>query len=59
MRIALAQINPTTGDLKGNVAKIINEINRARQNSTDLIIFPEMAEHFLDLISSPQLRSYL
>ena len=42
-RIALAQINPTVGNLQGNVDKIIEYINLARLNSVDLIAFPEMA----------------
>ena len=42
-RIALAQINPTVGNLQGNVDKIIEYISLARLNSVDLIAFPEMA----------------
>lgn len=43
MKIALSQINPTVGDLKGNLEKIIKEVNRARDLSSDLIIFPELS----------------
>ncbi len=43
MRFALAQLNPTTGDLEGNISKIISEIELAKQKSADLIVFPEMA----------------
>ncbi len=30
MRIALAQINPTVGDIAGNSEKILNFVERAR-----------------------------
>ncbi|MBI5359353.1 MAG: NAD(+) synthase [Planctomycetes bacterium] len=43
MKIALAQINPVTGDLAGNIRKIAQEIDLARPKSADIIIFPEMA----------------
>lgn len=42
VRIAMAQINPTVGDLKGNVAKIREWVDRARSASVDLVIFPEL-----------------
>ena len=42
MRIALAQINPTVGDIDGNAAKIAEWIDRARRESADLVIFPEL-----------------
>ncbi|MBU0630497.1 MAG: NAD+ synthase [Candidatus Margulisbacteria bacterium] len=43
MKLALAQINPTVGDLEGNARKIIDHINRAKVGAADLIIFPELA----------------
>lgn len=43
MKIALAQMNPTVGDLTGNVLKITKMIAEARNGSADLVIFPEMA----------------
>lgn len=43
MKIALAQINPVTGDLAGNLRKIAQEIDFARLKYADLIVFPEMA----------------
>jgi NAD+ synthase (glutamine-hydrolysing) len=43
LRCALAQINPTVGDLKNNAKKIIAFINRARELDADLVIFPEQA----------------
>ena len=42
-RLALAQINPTVGDLDGNARKIIQMIDQARALSADLVAFPEMA----------------
>jgi NAD+ synthase (glutamine-hydrolysing) len=42
VRIAMAQINPTVGDLSGNVAKIGDWVSRARLVSADLVIFPEL-----------------
>jgi len=43
MRIALAQINPTVGDLEGNVSRIIDYLQRAKRVDADLIAFPELA----------------
>lgn len=43
LRIALAQINPTVGDLEGNVSKIVDYIEMARSFSADLVAFPELA----------------
>ena len=42
MRLALAQINPTVGDVDGNAAKVAEWIDRARQQGADLVIFPEL-----------------
>ncbi len=43
MKIALAQPNPTVGDLKGNALKIVNCIKKARKAGSDLVIFPELS----------------
>ena len=43
LRIALAQINPTVGDLEGNVAKIIRNIRMARKSRAQVVAFPELA----------------
>ena len=43
LRIALAQINPTVGDLRGNEAKILDHIARARELGADIVAFPELA----------------
>ena len=42
IRIALAQINTTVGDLDNNTSKIINYVNLARSSGADLIAFPEL-----------------
>lgn len=43
MRILVAQINPTVGDLAGNAEKIIAAIKRGKSEDADLVLFPEMA----------------
>ncbi len=42
-RIAIAQINCTVGDLKGNCAKIIEYAGRAKDLGADIVTFPELA----------------
>jgi NAD+ synthase (glutamine-hydrolysing) len=42
LRIALAQVNPTVGDLEGNSRLIIDWIGRARDQGADLVCFPEL-----------------
>ena len=43
LRVSLAQINPTVGDLAGNTKKIIEYIQKGREQGTDIVAFPEMA----------------
>jgi NAD+ synthase (glutamine-hydrolysing) len=43
LRIALAQINPTVGDLDGNVAKICAAYDQAEEAGCDIVAFPELA----------------
>ena len=43
LRIALAQINPTVGDLTGNVLKIKKFIKKAEEVNSDIIVFPELS----------------
>jgi len=43
LRVALAQLNSTVGDLGGNTDKIVDWIGRARKQKADLIVFPELA----------------
>ncbi|MGH9915238.1 MAG: NAD+ synthase, partial [Pyrinomonadaceae bacterium] len=41
--ITIGQINTTNGDYAGNIEKIIKAIEHARQDRSDLIVFPEIA----------------
>ncbi len=43
LRVALAQINVTVGDLEGNKQKILTAIQRASQAGTHIVCFPELA----------------
>ncbi|MDY6911714.1 MAG: NAD+ synthase, partial [Chloroflexota bacterium] len=43
MRVGLAQINCTVGDLEGNTTKILRYIEEAKKMQVDLVCFPEMA----------------
>ena len=43
LRIALAQLNPTVGDLEGNLAKLIEAYDRADAAGCDLIAYPELS----------------
>ena len=43
MRVALAQIDPTVGDIEGNAAKVAEWIGGAREGGADLVIFPELS----------------
>jgi NAD+ synthase (glutamine-hydrolysing) len=43
LRIALAQIDTTVGDIAGNVAKVQEHIARARHQGAELVVFPELA----------------
>ena len=43
IRIALAQINVTVGDIEGNKNKILHYIEEARKLGVELVAFPEMA----------------
>ena len=42
MRVALAQIDPTVGDIDGNAAKVAEWIGRAEAEGAELTIFPEL-----------------
>ena len=43
LRLALAQLNPTVGDLDGNLAKLIGAYDRAEASGCDLIAYPELS----------------
>ena len=42
LRLALAQVNATVGDIAGNVRKVLSACGRAREAGADLVAFPEM-----------------
>src|SRR5579863_4057489 len=43
MRIALGQINPTVGDLAGNLALMVRFAKHAVARNAELIVFPELS----------------
>jgi len=43
VKIAIAQINCTVGDLAGNAAKIVQFCERAREAGADLVLTPELS----------------
>lgn len=59
MRVRLAQMNPTVGDIQGNTSRIFKEIERAREQGIKLLIFPELAVCGyppMDLLNLPEFR---
>jgi NAD+ synthase (glutamine-hydrolysing) len=42
LRVAMAQVNPTVGDLAGNAALILAHAERAAQGGAQIALFPEM-----------------
>ncbi|MDD5246882.1 MAG: NAD+ synthase, partial [Candidatus Omnitrophica bacterium] len=43
IRIALAQINSTVGDLEGNLQKMLSFLHDAEAACSDIVVFPELA----------------
>jgi NAD+ synthase (glutamine-hydrolysing) len=43
LRVGLAQINCTVGDLEGNTKKIIHHLDKAKKMGVELICFPELS----------------
>jgi NAD+ synthase (glutamine-hydrolysing) len=43
MKVALAQINATVGDLEGNATRIVHAARRAYAQGVDLVLAPELA----------------
>ena len=41
MRVTIGQINTTNGDFEANTARIISGIEQAKQEDSDLVVFPE------------------
>ena len=42
MRIALAQINSVVGDLDGNAERILHNLDAAKSQNVDIVLFPEL-----------------
>src|SRR2546423_3269124 len=42
MRLALAQMNSVVGDLQGNAERILERLDEAKQQSVDVVLFPEL-----------------
>ena len=42
VRVALCQMNPTLGDLEGNIAKMKEMLKQAQENAAQIIVFPEL-----------------
>jgi NAD+ synthase (glutamine-hydrolysing) len=45
MKVTIAQINTTNGDIEGNVAKILAGIEKAKADNSDIVVFPEVCTH--------------
>jgi predicted amidohydrolase/NH3-dependent NAD+ synthetase len=43
MKVAVAQINPTVGDIQGNAEKMVQYAGKAKEMGCDLVVFPEAA----------------
>jgi len=43
MKIAVAQINPTVGDLSGNAAKILSFAEQAKAGNASIVVAPELS----------------
>ncbi|TCB52586.1 NAD+ synthase [Acinetobacter sp. ANC 4779] len=42
-KIALAQFSPHTGNIEANAQKMLDQVNEAKKEKADLIIFPELS----------------
>ncbi len=45
MKVTIAQINTTNGDIEGNLIKITAAIEKAKADGSDLVVFPELTIH--------------
>jgi NAD+ synthase (glutamine-hydrolysing) len=43
LRVGLAQLNPTVGDLDGNLARMVEAYDRAEAAGCDIVAFPELS----------------
>ena len=53
LRIGLAQLNVSVGDVEGNARRVLDEIERARALGVDLVAFPELCLTGLPARGSP------
>jgi len=42
MKVTLAQLNPTIGDIRGNLARVTQTLSQCSEDSPDLVVFPEL-----------------
>jgi len=42
MKITIAQLNPTVGDIEGNLAKVRDALSECSKDKPDLVVFPEL-----------------
>ena len=59
MKIRLAQLNPVIGDIQSNTVRILQEIEKARNEQVGLLILPELAVCGyppMDLLNVPSFR---
>ncbi|KAF0124693.1 MAG: NAD+ synthase (glutamine-hydrolysing) [Elusimicrobia bacterium] len=57
MKIAVAQMNPVVGDIKGNASKALALLRQAEASGAELVLFPELALTGyppLDLLERPE-----
>lgn len=60
MRLTLAQINPTIGDISGNIALMDRAAEQAEREGADLVVFPELsltAYYPADLLDDPSFQA--
>ncbi|MBY0570098.1 MAG: NAD+ synthase [Burkholderiaceae bacterium] len=43
IKVAIAQMNSTVGDLAGNAAKIVNYVRQAAEQGADIVVTPELS----------------
>ena len=60
LNITIAQINPTIGDIAGNLGLIEGAVEEASRQDGDLVVFPELAltgYYPADLLDEPLFKS--
>jgi len=43
MRVAIAQLNPTVGDIAGNLRRMLDVYEQASGDGADLVVFTELS----------------